>query len=275
MSRIYIKYNKPGTDLVEYYELSVTTNISNEVNSKVTTYTVEGGRNLADHVVKDNERVSLIGIMSDVTTVRLSGNPESNYANSVAKSKYDYTSGIKKIQKRGDPVSIVFGPSGESLDNCIITNLSLTRDATTGKAYRVELSAEQIRVSQRSEITNTFDINTPDDQLESNRFTDKSTVKETSTSEVELTPPQSVTPSYVEVNEKYNILYTNYIGTYGDSEEAQVAADAYARDILGEFQMSVLDGFTDSDTDALDLDVNVFYDDLYGDDFTSVTEYFN
>lgn len=154
-SRIYIKYAIPGSNLVEYYELGATEKVENSIKASPTRHKVEGGATISDHRVRENEIVRLTGVISNITKFTTVPTPTADYEVNLKTTAEDYIAGLKKADKRGDPLTVVFGASGESLDNCVIISADFSRDSTTGDSYEVRLVLEQLRFSPGATVRDT------------------------------------------------------------------------------------------------------------------------
>lgn len=155
MSVFYIDSKKEGI-----FELTSTSDIRVVQSSNATKHALEGGDTATDNIVNQNTEVSFNGIISDI--LRL--NPEDSGANS-QRNVEGFITSLRRLRDNKELFTVYYDDREFGVaENCYITNISLDRSSTTGAAYQVGLSFEQVRVVKPANITVTRDTQaSPDD----------------------------------------------------------------------------------------------------------------
>lgn len=121
--------------------LSSTTDFRWTNKADVTTYPVGDGTSNSDHVRNYGAELSFSGVISD----SLFGLAEAILGVAATADAATYVELIKEIYQNSSLVTINF-PDGLAEQNCILTNISMTRDVKHSNGFKVDISARKIVV---------------------------------------------------------------------------------------------------------------------------------
>jgi hypothetical protein len=117
--------------------LSITHSGSNEPTS----YPVEAGADVTDHIRVKPFEVTLSGIMSAVSSVPGEINPF---------RLADFAGALDKLRESGDTITIV--TEHEVWLSMAITNVTRREDVSKGRVFSVDVSARQVRIARAIEV---------------------------------------------------------------------------------------------------------------------------
>lgn len=160
--------SSPNTD--ELIMLSATTTFKWTNQADVTTYPVGDGTSNADHVRNYGAVLNFSGVISD----SLFGLAEALFGVNTTADANTYIKKIKDIYQNSRLVTINF-PEGLAEQNCVLTNISFTRDVKHSNAFKVDISARKIvvkeatitkaaRITEESKVTEQTDVSATVDQ---------------------------------------------------------------------------------------------------------------
>lgn len=111
---------------------------NHEASSKVTLFPIENGFEISDHIINEPQRVTIEGFISDTPLDGFNGNN--------AQNAFDT---LYEMRDNKELISVITG--FKVYENMAITNISVPRDTSTGKAIRfsVEL-VEVVKVGSSS-----------------------------------------------------------------------------------------------------------------------------
>lgn len=125
--------------------LSATTNFKWTNQADVTTYPVGDGTSNSDHVRNYGAVLTFSGVISD----SLFGLAEALFGVTATEDAATYVELIKDIYQNSSLVTINL-PDGLAEQNCILTNISFTRDVKYANGFKVDISARKIVVKDTS-----------------------------------------------------------------------------------------------------------------------------
>lgn len=155
MSIFYIDSENEGI-----FELTSTSDIRVTQSSRATKHALESGDSATDNIVNENTGISFSGIISDI--IRL--NPEDQGANS-QRDVEGFITSLRRLRNSKELFTVYYDDREFGVaDNCYLTSIDHERNSTTGRAYNLTLSFEQVRVVRPANITVTRDTqSSPDD----------------------------------------------------------------------------------------------------------------
>jgi len=127
-------------------ELDVTLTEKHEFSNEITSFPVEAGAEIADHVIQAPSRITIQGFVTN-TPVKLFGGAldPTDYVQTALETLLTLAGHIKGdegLYTTPEPVTVVTGLNVYS--NMMITSLTIPRDRTTGQA--LEFTAELVEV---------------------------------------------------------------------------------------------------------------------------------
>lgn len=112
-----------------------------------TKYAVESGVDSSDHYSQEPDTVSISGRISRVKFLR---NAEINTNLEV------FEKGMTALKKSGQFFSVSFSDNLSVMRNCLFTNLTMTRNKTTGRyALNISLGIQQVVVASQAQLATT------------------------------------------------------------------------------------------------------------------------
>ena len=208
LSRIYIKYIDRLSGEIQIYELSVTEDENYTMASQATQSKVQENGNYADHQVRDNKIIRLSGLISSVTSIYTQGEPEAEFKDNKVKGTEDFIDGLEAIRDAGGLVTAIFGRSGRVKRNCLLKDLSFSRDSKNTTSYKVSIMLEQIQVTSSARKTTDYSTITVND-----KFSGKVVKLDGAASvvymqnEMEKNKKQAVAINYMQERDSQNIYY--------------------------------------------------------------------
>lgn len=135
-------------------ELTSTTSITSTEDSTATSHKVESGFNISDDVVVGNTKISFDGVVSDINGIKtITDFYTPVRPDTLQVGTNPYIAAIRRIKERKGVFSVIYDSEVGVVDNCVLTNFSITKDTSVGLGWKVKISFEQIRISNRSIIT--------------------------------------------------------------------------------------------------------------------------
>lgn len=132
-------------------ELTATTDIQVDERSTPSKHKLETGETITDNVTVDNVNVTFSGVITEARVVTRSksqsdGKQENRYSDPVQ----GIISSLRRIKNSKELFTVRYDNRFPAFNNCVLTTLSIVRDASSGLGYRVTLSFEQVRISGRA-----------------------------------------------------------------------------------------------------------------------------
>lgn len=120
--------------------LDATTSINPLYPSKVTEHHIEDGSSIADHVILNNIKLEIEGVVTDAASLS-----KTILVKTTTKEAFQK---LVRARENREIVSVV--TSLTTFENMIIVNFSFPRDNTTGGALNINISFEQISIVSSS-----------------------------------------------------------------------------------------------------------------------------
>lgn len=138
-----------------FYELTVTETITFSQSASPTSHPVESGVTISDHINIENKTVDFSGIISDIKNtnigiISVKNNSDGLLLTTGQKGVEDNFIGLNKLFESGEYFSLYFDDRFTPIEFCIFTSLVFDRDKETGQGYRVQMSFQQIQISERA-----------------------------------------------------------------------------------------------------------------------------
>lgn len=140
------------------FQLDATTSVQYTSSSTLTNNPIESGRSTTDHVIQNQDTVTLSGVL---TRVKAKGS-NSEFVT----APENYIANLQDIKDNATPVTITtfqaptFGGFGEPknlitpLQNCIVTSLQINKRAGAGSGdLFVDLSATKVEFADQAQVT--------------------------------------------------------------------------------------------------------------------------
>lgn len=159
------KLTGDGTPLV--YELSCTTDISISSPASVTSSPVEDGSSITDNFYLSNRTASFSGI---ITNIRVAGMEATEVG--------VWLQSIKALRESKVLLTVV--ADTEVLQNCIITNLNISKTKEQGlSGWKANLSFQEVTISERARLVEIKEPKPAEkDQVEGKKSSSSSSVKQ-------------------------------------------------------------------------------------------------
>lgn len=129
-------------DTSEVIRLSATETFDKTESARLSEFPISTGATVGDHYSINGAIITFRGIISD-TSLSLTSQLESLSSNSGTVVSY-----IKRLRglMRGDesPIVTIYLPDGNGEENCVITNLKISRSSKHSNGYKVEVSAKKL-----------------------------------------------------------------------------------------------------------------------------------
>lgn len=138
-SEIYIIHQKE-VGLVEYFELTCTSEISIVKRSNVTDVPVEQGFSVADNSFPEPIRFNLKGIISDIK----------NYSLDYHRSPEDSIKAFHNLMDSRAVFTLAVDDSLETYDNVVIENINLLKSSGMGTSWSVNIDMKQIIITNKA-----------------------------------------------------------------------------------------------------------------------------
>lgn len=187
MSQFFIEFESES-GVVEYYELSVTTDVIINYAGNPTQHPVEDGTVITDQIQNQNVSLSFQGLITDIKNVTLGPiitRPQGQNQQLVTqaqRSVADNLEGLVRIRNSRSLVTVYYDFRQPPLENCAFTSLNFERDAGTGTSYRASISFQQVQLSERAKLVTQP---TPQPEVE-DQVEGKTNSSSNSTEEVEV-----------------------------------------------------------------------------------------
>lgn len=139
LSILYGKKYRQGS--VGSIELDVTLREDHKYNSRVTTYPIEEGSTLSDHIINEPDIVVLEGIVTDTPLGFLS----------LFNRSVDTFNRLIQIHERREIVTLVTGL--KVYPNMTITNLEVPREVRTGQSLRFIIELQEVIIDTSVRVT--------------------------------------------------------------------------------------------------------------------------
>jgi len=157
MSQFFIEYRGEG-GTVEYFELSVTTDVNLSYMGNPTQHPVEDGTVITDQIQNRNVSLSFQGLITDVKNITIgpiiasTDDQNQQLITQSQRSVEDNLEGLVRIRNSRRLFSVYYDFRQPPVDNCVFTNLSFDRDPETGGAYRASMDFQQVQLSERARV---------------------------------------------------------------------------------------------------------------------------
>lgn len=122
-----------------FFEMDCTTQITPMMDNKLTKHPVEAGSNITDHVVIENNRFSIEGVITNAPVFVA----QKNILGETGKRTQIAYDALEELRNSRSTFTLV--TEFKSYPNCVITSLTMEKDGTFD-ALKVKVDIEQIRV---------------------------------------------------------------------------------------------------------------------------------
>lgn len=145
-----------------YIMLSATESFDKTEMATVTQYPISTGATVGDHHRFDGTTINFSGIISGAGKI-----PSIPFGHEVVDSEAEVINYIKRlrslVRRTGgtSPLVSIYLPQSNGENNCIITSLKITRDASVSNGYKVDISARKLLLA-----TTEFRVVTASDEFE-------------------------------------------------------------------------------------------------------------
>ena len=136
-------------------ELDASIEESHVSQNEVTSYPVEQGVDITDHVRKKPDRVTIRGIVTDTPIISLGQAAQTNL--STARSIDAYGKTLYMLAE-AQLISVV--TSLNTYSNMVIESLEVPRDSKRGHAVEMSLSLREIKTAEVATVAGTTDLGT-------------------------------------------------------------------------------------------------------------------
>jgi hypothetical protein len=150
MALILIAGGKGGTEEQEVYRFDAVLNVDAKRSSTVTKHPVETGVTITDHVFTNNTIIEISGVVTNHPIPQKLFNPvigqdriEKPFEGARVRVQSAYDVIVKSFN---DKELITISHEFDSFANCIITNLSIPRNAQIGESMSIKLTLEQLQI---------------------------------------------------------------------------------------------------------------------------------
>jgi hypothetical protein len=132
-------------------ELTSTTDIRISEAASVSKHPLETGETIVDNVVVENVTVDFSGVISNVRKIA----QRTNQSDLAVPNEYEENvegsiKALRRIKEAKELFRVVYDNRFLPFENCVLTSLSMDRNAQTGLGYNVSLSFEQVRIVGRA-----------------------------------------------------------------------------------------------------------------------------
>lgn len=131
-------------------EMTSTTDITISETSHVTQHPLESGIDAADHIINKNRVVNFNGIISNIR--RISHTQEENPQQDNQKDVSEYLDLLTEIRDSRELFTVYYDEGQPPAENCFFTSVNYTSNKNLHQAYRLTLSFEQFRISERAKL---------------------------------------------------------------------------------------------------------------------------
>lgn len=139
-SEIYIIHQKEAGGLVEYYELTCTSEIGITKRNSVTDVPVEQGFSVTDNSFPEPIRFNLKGVLTDVR----------NYSLEYYRSPEDSIKAFHNLMDTKAVFTLAVDDSLETYDNVVIENIHLLKSSGMGSSWSVNIDLKQIIITNKA-----------------------------------------------------------------------------------------------------------------------------
>lgn len=150
MALILIAGGKGGTEAQEIYRFDAVLNVDAKRSSTVTKHPVETGVTITDHVFTNNTIIEISGVITNQPIPQKLFNPvigqdriEKPFEGARVRVQSAYDVIVKSFN---DKELITISHEFDSFANCIITNLTIPRNAQIGESMSIKLTLEQLQI---------------------------------------------------------------------------------------------------------------------------------
>lgn len=149
-------------------EMNSTTSISVNLPSSAPKHRMEDGRSVSDNIDNENKEISFSGLITNIKSLRISDGlplkPTEQYTEiqTSLRSPADYVLLLEAIRDTKEPFIVHWDELLPAAENCVFTNISLSRDKNTGRGFRINLSFQQLRFTSRALLTEVISQRDPD-----------------------------------------------------------------------------------------------------------------
>lgn len=144
MARFYIDSSLGILEMTATSEVRV-----NEV-SQVSQHPLESGIEAADHIINNNRVISFNGIISNIR--RISAQEEENPQLDNQRDVADFLDLLTEIRDSKELFTVHYDEEQAPAENCFFTTVDYNSNKNLHRAYRLSLSFEQFRISERARL---------------------------------------------------------------------------------------------------------------------------
>lgn len=171
--------------------LSATEEFSRTDTAKVTEHPVSSGRSHADHYNVNPATITFRGTISPKLLSALSAfqsitSDSSAGLGELTGTVKDYLDRVSATMRKslasggsGNPLFYVNFPDGQSIDDCVITSFSISRDSTVSDGYKVDVTVQEVLFAETK-----YSIVAKNDIVASESTVNTSTGVETATTNI-------------------------------------------------------------------------------------------
>lgn len=174
-------------------EMAANDSVKVQETSDISKHKLESGSYIGDHVVLQNKVYTISGMVSNITSHVLSRQGAPTSKNNQRKVT-DYFELLSKIRDSREVVTLAFDSQIDlgGIQSCIIKDINYSKSPNTGLAYMVNMTLEQLRITESPTVTTMRERQTaPDKNQEIIKGGRKTTTRETPP------PSQSLALSFI------------------------------------------------------------------------------
>lgn len=155
-SQLFLSYEIKGQTYIT--ELTCTTSVNVDFKNIVTSFPVEGGSYISDHVNNAPIEITFSGVISDIT----------NYSLEYNQSTSDTIKNLKFLRESNIPFTVNISDQLDAYSNCVFNGFNISQSSGSGTSWNAELSMVQIQVGTSSTL-GTFAENSIKEQHDSKK----------------------------------------------------------------------------------------------------------
>ncbi|QHZ59741.1 endolysin [Alteromonas phage vB_AmeM_PT11-V22] len=155
-SEIFLIHQPEAGGLVEYFELTCTTDITVEKRSTVTDVPVEAGFSVADNAFAEPTRFSIKGVLTNIVNVSLD----------YYKSPEETIKSLHSLMDQGTLFTLSADNTLDSYDDVVIESMSIVKSRGMGTSWNADISMKQVGVTNKARNV-TFPPQQPDTEKQS------------------------------------------------------------------------------------------------------------
>jgi len=139
-SQLFLSYevnNKP-----QFTELTCTSEVSVNFKNKVSSFPVESGSYISDHVSNSPVEITFTGVVSDIFNYSL------DYGDTVENT----IKTLKALRDSNTPFTVSIADNLDSYSNCVFTDFMISQSSGKGTSWDVRLGMVQIQIGSASSL---------------------------------------------------------------------------------------------------------------------------